>query len=204
MSEFAADWLHWLQPYFLQYGFWFVLLLLFLKSLPLIGPFAPGAMALVAVGWFGRQGQVSPYLLGIAAIIGTIAGDCVAYYVGRKAGDRLLRWQKGGKTIAALSERVRKEPALIFFCHFETILRAVVPVAAGLSDVPFRRWLLLNAAGAVLWVASFIAAGYFLSLSVALATGQTIGFVIIALVIVIALLHQFGGRFRGLRERAGR
>ena len=106
----------------------------------------------------------------------------------------MLKSPKWGGKIAAISERTLEEPALLIFCHFETILRILVPPTAGLGGVPFRRWFFLNAVGAALWVIGYIAAGYFLSLSQTMATGQTIGFVILGLVIAIIAVRYFGGK----------
>ena len=80
MNEFATNWLEWVRPYFLEYGFWLVLVMLFLKNIFFLSPFVPGAIALVAIGWFGRQGEGSIYALGLAAFLGTIAGGSVSYY----------------------------------------------------------------------------------------------------------------------------
>jgi membrane protein DedA with SNARE-associated domain len=203
MNEYAAEWLGWVQSCFTRYGCWFVLVSLFLKNLIFLGPFMPGAVVMVVAGWLGRQGQASLPLLALSGIVGTVAGDTVSYFIGRKAGDRLLRSKRWGKAIAAISERVRDEPALILFCQFETFLRMFVPAAAGLSGVPFGRWLLLTTVGAALWVAAYGAAGYFLSLPGGLAAGKTIAFVVIGLLIVTVVAHHFLGRYLRPRESAG-
>jgi len=203
VNEYAAEWLGWVQSCFARYGCWFVLVSLFLKNLIFLGPFMPGAVVMVVAGWLARQGQASLSLLALSGIVGTVAGDTVSYLIGRKAGDRLLRSKRWGKAIASVSERVRNEPALLIFCQFETVLRMFVPAAAGLSGVPFGRWLLLTTLGAALWVAAYGAAGYFLSLSGGLAAGKTITFVVIGFLIVVLIAHHFLGRFLRRREPAG-
>lgn len=200
MTEFAADWLGHIQPYFVEYGFWLILALLFLKSLIFLAPIMPGASVLVLAGGLARHGQGSLYLLALSGFIGTVAGDTVSYFIGQKAGHRLLRSKRWGKSVTSVSERVRKEPALLVFCHFETILRMLVPATAGMSGVPFRRWLLLNAAGSALWVAAYMAAGYFLSFSGALAISEKVGPIVLLLVVAIV-----GGRYlmrRHARQKA--
>ena len=200
MSEVAADWLGQVQPYFAEYGCWFVLALLFLENVLFLGALIPGAVVLVVGGWLMRQEQGSPYLLAFAGFVGTVAGDTVSYLIGQKAGGRLLQSKRWSKGIALVSERVRQEPALLMFCHFVSYLRMFVPATAGMSGVPLRRWLMLDATGAALWVASHVAAGYFLSLSGASAAGRTVALVVFGLLIVIVAAHLL--KERSLRRRA--
>jgi membrane-associated protein len=202
MSDLAADWLGWVQYCFARYGCGFVLVCLFLKNLMFLGPFMPGAVVMVAAGWLARQGQGSPVLLALCGIAGTVAGDTASYLIGRKAEDRLLRSPRWGKALASLSERVRDEPALLLFFHFETFLRMVVPAAAGLGGVPLRRWLALNVAGAALWVVAYGGAGYFLSLSGALAAGKTMGFVVVGFIVLLVAMHHIVGRSLRSSSRA--
>ena len=202
MNEFAVDWLGRAHPYLVHYGFWLVLGLLFLKNLMFFGAILPGAAVLVAAGSLAREGQASPYLLALAGFLGTVGGDCVSYAIGRKAGDRLLQSRRWGKVIVSVSERVRKEPAVIVFCHFETILRMLVPAAAGMSGVPFRRWLVLNTTGVTFWIACYIGIGYFFPLSGALAAGKTIGLVVVGVLVVFVAVHYFRGRSARPQETA--
>ncbi len=183
MSELADDGLRLVQTYFAEYGNWFVLVALFLENVLFLGTVIPGVVVLVMAGGLAQQqGQGFPYWLVLAGYIGTVAGDMFSYGVGRKTGDRLLRSKRWGGHLAAVSERVRREPTLLLFGHFASYLRMFVPLTAGISRVPFRRWLLLDATGAALWVTSHVAVGYFLSLSGALSSSKTIATVIVALV----------------------
>ena len=203
MSEIAADWQGRVQPYFAEYGCWFVLALLVLENVMFLGALIPGAVVLVVGGWLTRQEQGAPYLLMLAGFVGTVAGDTVSYFIGRKAGDRLLQSKRWGKGIVSVSERVRREPMLLMFCHFVSYLRMFVPATAGMSGVPFRRWLMLDATGAALWVASHVAAGYFLSLSSASEVGRTSGVIVIGLFLVIITARYLKGMFLRRRAQAG-
>jgi membrane-associated protein len=192
MGELTADWLRVLQTYFSEYGIWFVLAALFLENVMLLGTIIPGAVVLVMGGWLAQQqGQGFPYLLVLVGFIGTISGDIVSYGIGKKVGGRLLQSKRWSKGLNSVSERVRNEPALLMFCHFGSYLRMFVPASAGMSGVPFRRWLMLDATGAALWVSSHVAAGYFLSMSGALSSMKTVAVVIILLVLGIVGIHYF-------------
>lgn len=182
MLDLAADGFRLLQTYFAQYGLWFVFAALFLENVMFLGTIIPGAVVLVMAGGLAQQnGHQFPYWLVLVGFLGTVAGDTVSYGIGR--GARLLQSERWSKGIATVSERVRREPALLMFCHFGSYLRMFVPAAAGMSRVPFRRWLALDATGAALWVTSHVAVGYFLSFSGALASSKNIATVIVVLVL---------------------
>ena len=191
MGEVAADWLNRLEPYFSEYGCWFLLAVLFLENVVLLGAIMPGAVVLVVSGWLAQQAQSSPYPLVLAGFAGTVAGDVTSYFIGKTAGGRLARSERWREGFAAVGERVRNEPALFACCHFLSYLRLFVPATAGMSGVPFRRWLALDATGAALWVSTHVAAGYCLSLSGASAAGKTITIVVVCVFAIILLVHHF-------------
>ncbi len=196
MTELAADGLRLVQSYFAAYGFWFVLAALFLENVMFLGTVIPGAIVLVVGGALAQQ-QGLPFLaqVALAGYAGTVAGDIASYGIGRRLGSRLLRSDRWGGTVRAVCERVRREPALMMFCHFGAYLRMFVPASAGLSGIPFGRWLLLDATGAALWVGAHVAVGYFLSVSGAMASSRTIASVIVTLVLgFIALRYLRAAR----------
>jgi membrane-associated protein len=190
MSELTADLMQRLQTYFAEYGGWFVFAALFLENAAFLGTVIPGAIVLVMAGWLAQQqGHGFPYAMLLAAYAGTVCGDIVSYTIGRKVGDRLLRSEKWGKGVTSLSERVRREPLLFLFCHFAAYLRMFVPMTAGVSRVPFRRWVLLDATGAALWVTSHVAVGYFLSLSGAFSSARNIATIIVSLLVLFLIVR---------------
>jgi membrane protein DedA with SNARE-associated domain len=204
MGELAADGFRMLQTYFAEYGMWFVFAALFLENVMFLGTLIPGAVVLVMAGWLAQQnGHEFPYWLVVIGFLGTVAGDTVSYAIGRKVGDRLLQSERWSKGVTSVSERVRREPALMMFCHFGSYLRMFVPAAAGMSGVPFRRWLMLDATGAALWVASHVAVGYFLSFSGALASSKNIAAVVIVLVLGYIGVRYLKAAMVRKRMRAG-
>lgn len=205
MSDLADDGMRLVQTYFAEYGNWFVLVALFLENVMFLGTIIPGVVVLVMAGGLAQQqGQGFPYGLVLAGYVGTVAGDMFSYGIGRKMGDRLLRSKRWGRHLTAVSERVRREPALLLFGHFASYLRMFVPLTAGMSRVPFRRWLLLDATGAALWVTSHVAVGYFLSLSGAMSSSRTIAAVIAILVLGFIGLRYAGAALRNKRVRLGK
>lgn len=162
----AEEWLGFVQSYNAQYGVLFVFAALFLENVAFLGVFIPGAVVLLLSAWLAREGPFPALLIG-AGFLGTVAGDTVSYLMGKKLGHRLLASKRWGPGISKVSERLRNEPALPLFCHFVAYLRMFVPAAAGMSGVPFGRWLALDSTGASVWVTTHVLLGYFLSVATA-------------------------------------
>jgi undecaprenyl-diphosphatase len=59
----------------------------------------------------------------------------------------------------------RQGPRAVFFGRFVGFARALVPFVAGASDMPYRKFVLYDALGAVLWTIGFVTLGYVLGAS---------------------------------------
>jgi undecaprenyl-diphosphatase len=139
-----------------------VAVLAFLEASAFVGLVAPGETAVVAAGFLAGQGYVSPVGVAVSAAVGGILGDNVGYELGHRLGARLLaRWRLRRRAV----ERARRAFArhggkAVFFGRFVGFLRAFAPFVAGMSGMPYGRFLVCNAAGAVLWAAGFTALGW--------------------------------------------
>lgn len=129
-----------------------------------LGFVLPGETAVVLGGVLASQGRVSlPVLVGVA-IAAAVAGDSVGYEVGQRFGPRVLRTRPLAARAAAI-ERAQaylraKGGRAVFLGRFTAFLRAVMPGLAGLSRMPYRRFLLFNAAGGIVWAGGFTLIGY--------------------------------------------
>jgi membrane protein DedA with SNARE-associated domain len=98
------------------------------------------------------------------ATIGAVVGDSLGYEIGKRYGERLLQTRVGRRIGEERIERSRSflqrhGPAAVFTARFVGMLRALVPAAAGDARMPYRRFLLWNAAGAVVWAPAVVLAG---------------------------------------------
>jgi membrane protein DedA with SNARE-associated domain len=97
--------------------------------------------------------------------IAAIVGDTVGYEVGRHGGDRLLssRPLRGhaSKLDGARDNLRRRGGLAVLLGRFTAFLRAVMPALAGLSRMPYYRFLAWNAAGGILWGVGMTLLGYF-------------------------------------------
>jgi membrane protein DedA with SNARE-associated domain len=99
------------------------------------------------------------------AAVAAVAGDNVGYAVGRFGGHRLIaRW---GRYVMLTPPRVAKAEAffarhdgkVVTVARFIEGLRQANGIIAGLTEMPWLRFLAFNALGAALWVGVWVTVG---------------------------------------------
>jgi len=101
----------------------------------------------------------------VAVSAAAFAGDQVGYLIGRRLGPRVLSRPKSRLLDPAHLERAssffdRHGPRAVILARFVPVARTFTPPAAGAGQMSYRRFVAYNAAGAVAWCASLLAAGY--------------------------------------------
>jgi membrane protein DedA with SNARE-associated domain len=155
---------HALHHFLADYGYWALALLIGLESM---GIPLPGETVLImaSVHAGDRGGNIAAVIT--AAVAGAVIGDNLGYLFGRQLGFRfLLRY---GRQLGFSDARIklgqylfmRHGAKVVFFGRFVAILRCLAAFLAGVNQMPWPRFLLANAAGAVVW-ASVIGLGAFL------------------------------------------
>lgn len=102
-------------------------------------------------------------LLCVAAAIGAVIGDNLAYAFGRSVGTRRFRWMRGPRAAAAFGRahrRLERSGApLILGARYIPVGRVAVNMSAGALGYPWRRFLPLSLIGGVAWAAYSAAIG---------------------------------------------
>ena len=172
MVEFIHTLLHidatlvsWVQ----QYGYhlyWILFLIVFAETGLVVTPFLPGDSLLFAVGALSANPDflkleiIAPLLIAAATI-----GDSVNYFIGRKLGRSLFEkdilFLK--KEYLVSTEKFYSEKGIwaVSLSRFFPIIRTFSPFFAGMSLIPYRKFVLLSFLGSFGWVAIFSLAGYF-------------------------------------------
>lgn len=161
--------LHYLLDLVSRLGDWSYLVIFAAAALEcaaFAGLLVPGESVVLASGFFAHQGILERVPVMLAAGLGAIAGDNIGYVLGSRLGrDWLLR--RGSrfgirKRGLARVERFfeRQGPKAVFFGRFVGFARALVPFVAGASDMPYRKFVLYDGLGAVLWTIAFVTLGY--------------------------------------------
>ena len=161
--------LEWWQPFtaYLHAHPWLAItfagLVAFLESLAIIGTIIPGSVTLTAVGVMMGSGIIPVYPTLAAAIIGAVLGDVLSYFIGRyyhgnirkmwpftsypnllTQGEAYFR-QHGGKSI--------------FFGRFVGPIRAILPLIAGMLDMPFGYFIVSDIFSAIFWAPAYLLPG---------------------------------------------
>jgi membrane-associated protein len=140
-------------------------LLAFGECAAFIGLFLPGETALLLGGAVAATHRVSLPALIIVAAVSAIIGDSVGYEIGRLVGTPLRRSRLGrlvGEERWSRAERFIAEhgPAAVMLGRWVGVMRALVPALAGMTRMPYRRFLVYNVAGGVTWATAVILIGY--------------------------------------------
>jgi membrane protein DedA with SNARE-associated domain len=117
----------------------------------------PGETALIAAGIFASRGDLPIAGVIAAAAAAAIVGDNLGYWVGRTGGRKLLeRWgplARWSERVLPWSERFfhRHGSKTVFLGRFFAVLRVTAAWMAGVSQMPWWRFLAWNAAGGICW-----------------------------------------------------
>ncbi|MCW2778433.1 MAG: associated protein [Frankiales bacterium] len=141
-----------------------VALLVFGEAAVFVGFVLPGETAVVLGGVLAGSGRLSLPVLLVLVVVSAIVGDSVGYEVGRRFGPRLLALgplQRHAARLDGAQTFLRERGGVaVLLGRFTAFLRAVVPGIAGLSRMPYRRFLAWNAVGGLVWGAGFTLLGY--------------------------------------------
>lgn len=147
---------------------WALVLLFALIGIESAGVPLPGETALVASGVLASQGKLNIAAVIAVASAAAIIGDNCGYWIGRKGGRRVLeRWSfvsRHAQKVLPRAERVfdKHGGKTVFFGRFVAFLRITAAWMAGISHMPWWRFLIFNAAGGILWATLVGLVAYFL------------------------------------------
>ena len=121
----------------------------------------PGETALIAAAILAANHHYSIFAVIAIAAAAAIVGDNIGYWLGRKGGRGLLRripmLNSYFERALPPSERFfrRHGAKTVFFGRFIAVLRVTAAWLAGISRMPWWRFLFWNAAGGVAWATFF-------------------------------------------------
>jgi membrane protein DedA with SNARE-associated domain len=123
----------------------------------------PGTSMLIAAGALISAGSL-PYLPVLAAAVaGLVFGDSAAFWIGRRFGGVVGRLWPFTRNPELLTGGVRffakHGGKSVFIGRFFGPVRAVIPLAAGIMQMPYDRFWLANVGSAVVWAPVLLFAG---------------------------------------------
>ncbi len=196
--------------YVSHYGYLAVLLIVGLESL---GVPLPGETTLVTAALYaGATHHLDIAGVIAAAAVGAIIGDNIGYLIGHWGGYRLLvrygRYVRLGESRVKVARFLflRYGGQVVFFGRFVSVLRTYAAFLAGTTRMPWRRFLIFNAAGGVLWSAVYGLSAFVLGSQVdRLSRPLAIGFGVAGVVLIVAgalLIRHHERRLEAAAEKA--
>ena len=179
---------------------WALVLLFLLIAVESAGVPLPGETALVASGVLASQSKLNIVVVIVVASAAAIIGDNAGYWIGRKGGRKVLeRWSlvnRHAKRVLPRAERLfaKHGGKTVFFGRFIAILRITAAWMAGISHMPWWRFLLFNAAGGILW-ATLVGLVAYYSGEAAASAIQTYGLYAAGAIVVLVIAVFFGLRW---------
>lgn len=138
-----------------RWAFWIALFFALAETMPIVSILIPSTALLMGVGALVATGSVDFLPIWAGAAVGALIGSCFSWWLGRRYGEWVLKqWpmskdpQMAEKGRAAFA---RWGGAALLVGHFVGPLRAIVFLMAGMSGMPFRRFIGWNILGALAW-----------------------------------------------------
>jgi membrane protein DedA with SNARE-associated domain len=123
----------------------------------------PGTTLLIAAGALMADGTLPYSGVIIGAIIGATLGDTVSYWIGRRYGGALGRIWPFSRDPEMLPRGIRfferHGGKSVFIGRFFGPLRAVIPLAAGVLQMPTGWFWFANVTSALVWAPMLLFAG---------------------------------------------
>lgn len=174
------------------YGYWAVFVGIAVENM---GIPLPGETIVIVGGFLAGSGELNYWWVLGSAIAGAVLGDNFGYWVGRFGGWELL--VKIGRIFRLQEQQLEQakdrysENAVqaVFWGRFVTLLRIFAGPLAGMTNMPYKQFLLCNLGGAAVWSTTIVSIAFFLGKVVSLE--QIVGWVaqigIVALLLVVTL-----------------
>ena len=132
-----------------------------------IGIPLPGSLLVVAAGAFASAGQLSPVAVLVGAIVATLIGNGIGYWLGRRGGEAATaRWARrlriNEATITRAEDLFARYGGLtVLLSRFPlSPLSAIVNLIAGAARYPQRPFGIVNVIGVSVWASVYLGLGY--------------------------------------------
>lgn len=180
------------------YGFLTYFLLffvIFLETGFVVTPFLPGDSLLFAAGAFASIGALNPFLLFFVLAAAAVLGDTANYWIGHFVGPKIFQKEKSRFFRRDYLDRTHEfyekyGAETIIIARFVPIIRTFAPFVAGIGQMSYGRFLSYNVIGGILWVAIFVAGGYFFGNIPFIRRNFSLVIIVIILLSLLPVLHE--------------
>lgn len=150
-----------------KYGYIGVLLLIMVEN---VFPPIPSEVILLFGGFMTTYTKLSIFGMVVASTLGSLFGAIILYYIGKIFNKDRLKKIISGKLGKILRLKVsdidnadnwfdNKGNKTVFFCRFVPLIRSLISIPAGMSEMPMFKFLLYTLFGSLIWNTVLIIVG---------------------------------------------
>lgn len=151
--------IHWVQS--MGYAGVFFTMVLESACIPL-----PSEIIMPFGGYLAWLGHLQIIWVIVAGTLGNVVGSSIAFYVGKFRGRSFIT--RYGRAIGLTDRHVKvaerwfekRGEVAVFVCRLLPGVRTFISLPAGISKMPFIRFLVFSAIGSLPWVAALAYSGY--------------------------------------------
>ena len=142
-----------------KYGYVGVFLLIMIEN---VFPPIPSEVILLFGGFMTTYTKLSIFGMIVASTLGSLFGAIILYYIGKIFNKDRLKKLISGKLGKILRLKVsdiynadswfdNKGNKTVFFCRFIPLVRSLISIPAGMSEMPMVKFLLYTLFGSLIW-----------------------------------------------------
>ncbi len=187
------------------HGYGAILFLMALESM--IAP-VPSELVMPFAGYVAAQGNLDFVLVNTFALLGSILGSMISYWAGKFLGRDLVI--KYGKFLGLRESHLHwtekwfaaHGSITILVGRFIPVVRHLISIPAGISNMPKREFLVMTIIGAVIWNGFLAYLGFILkdqyTLIAEYSSTLDIVVVLVLIILFIYFLHRKKDKIRGI------
>ncbi|CCY46144.1 alkaline phosphatase [Firmicutes bacterium CAG:822] len=150
-----------------NFGYIGVFLLITIEN---VFPPIPSEVILLFGGFMTTYTSMNVIGVIVASTLGSVLGAIILYYIGKILNKERLKkiiTSKPGKLLRLKPEDIDKADEwfdtkgnkTVFFCRFIPVIRSLISIPAGMSEMPMKKFLIYTTLGSLIWNAALTIAG---------------------------------------------
>ena len=150
-----------------NFGYIGVFLLITIEN---VFPPIPSEVILLFGGFMTTYTSMNVIGVIVASTLGSVLGAIILYYIGKILNKERLKkiiTSKPGKLLRLKPEDIDKADKwfdtkgnkTVFFCRFIPVIRSLISIPAGMSEMPMKKFLIYTTLGSLIWNAALTIAG---------------------------------------------
>ncbi|WP_166170403.1 DedA family protein [Acinetobacter sp. SA01] len=191
----------WIISIMEQLGYLGIALLMFLDN---VFPPIPSEIIMPSAGYSASQGQLTLFGVIIAGCFGSLLAAALLYWIGYKFNhDSIFRFvDRYGRYMFIKSSDVKKSldwfehygHRIVFFGRMIPAVRSLISIPAGMSHMPFWKFMFYSGLGTIIWTTFLACVGFYFGenqqLMQRIFSQVSHGIILIILVIIAILLYR--------------